>query len=68
MNHLGCDGNMKVVFDAGDAKLECDDEEGEEGAKEEEDVREEEGDVEVDISRLRGSSPTIALFYSSCAR
>ncbi|BGP11648.1 hypothetical protein JCM10049v2_007558 [Rhodotorula toruloides] len=53
MNHLGCDGNMKVVFDAGDAKLECDDEEGEEGAKKEEDVREEEGDVEVDISRLR---------------
>lgn len=51
MNHLGCDGNMKVVFDAGDAKLECVEEEDEE-AEEEED---EEG-VEVDIAKLRGES------------
>ncbi|BGP03751.1 Condensin complex subunit 2 [Rhodotorula toruloides] len=54
MNHLGCDGNMKVVFDAGDAKLECDEEDADADAEEEkkEDV-EEEADVEVDISRLR---------------
>ncbi|GAA6013906.1 hypothetical protein JCM11491_000466 [Sporobolomyces phaffii] len=48
MNHLGCDGNMKVVFDAGDAKLECVEEEDEE----EEDAEEEEG-IEVDIAKLR---------------
>ncbi|BGP27880.1 condensin complex subunit 2 [Rhodotorula toruloides] len=50
MNHLGCDGNMKVVFDAGDAKLECDEEDEGEAAEEEEEA---EADVEVDISRLR---------------
>ncbi|GAA5886436.1 hypothetical protein JCM5296_001906 [Sporobolomyces johnsonii] len=50
MNHLGCDGNMKVVFDAGDAKLECD-EEDEDGEQDEED--EEEEGVEVDIAKLR---------------
>ncbi|GAA5949509.1 hypothetical protein JCM21900_000244 [Sporobolomyces salmonicolor] len=49
MNHLGCDGNMKVVFDAGDAKLECD-EEDEDGEQEEE---EEEEGIEVDIGKLR---------------
>ena len=51
MNHLGCDGNMKVVFDAGDAKLECVEEEDEE----EEEEEEEEG-IEVDIAKLRGES------------
>ncbi|GAA5843606.1 hypothetical protein JCM3766R1_002427 [Sporobolomyces carnicolor] len=49
MNHLGCDGNMKVVFDAGDAKLECVEEEDED----EEEAEEEEEDVEVDIAKLR---------------
>ncbi|GAA5924910.1 hypothetical protein JCM1841_005365 [Sporobolomyces salmonicolor] len=49
MNHLGCDGNMKVVFDAGDAKLECDEEDEDDEQEEEE---EEEG-VEVDIGKLR---------------
>lgn len=53
MNHLGCDGNMKVVFDAGDAKLECVEEEDED----EEEAEEEEEDVEVDIAKLRGQSP-----------
>lgn len=52
MNHLGCDGSMKVVFDAGDAKLDCDEED-----------EEEEGDaaatapstdnLEVDLAKLR---------------
>ncbi|GJN94096.1 hypothetical protein Rhopal_007170-T1 [Rhodotorula paludigena] len=54
MNHLGCDGTMKVVFDAGDAKLDCEDEEDED---EEEKARkrqqEEEDNVEIDISKLR---------------
>ncbi|GAA5912980.1 condensin subunit BRN1 [Sporobolomyces salmoneus] len=50
MNHLGCDGNMKVVFDAGDAKLECVEEEDE--AERDEEEEEEEG-VEVDIAKLR---------------
>ena len=55
MNHLGCDGSMKVVFDAGDAKLDCDEED-----------EEEEGDaaatapstdnLEVDLAKLRGES------------
>ncbi|BGP35636.1 hypothetical protein JCM10296v2_007477 [Rhodotorula toruloides] len=53
MNHLGCDGNMKVVFDAGDAKLECDEDDGVEGDEEKKEDVEDEADVEVDISRLR---------------
>lgn len=67
MNHLGCDGNMKVVFDAGDAKLECVEEEDEE-----EDAEEEEG-IEVDIAKLRGellpTSLTLSegIDASSCA-
>lgn len=51
MNHLGCDGNMKVVFDAGDAKVALDEEE--EGADVEEEEEEEIG-VKVDLSKLRG--------------
>lgn len=46
MNHLGCDGNMKVVFDAGDAKLENNEEEDEED--EEDDVG-----IQLDISKLK---------------
>jgi condensin complex subunit 2 len=50
MNHLGCDSGMKVVFDAGDAKLDEDeDDEVEEG---DEDV--EIGKV-VDVGRLKGA-------------
>ncbi|GAA6051612.1 hypothetical protein JCM3770_003496, partial [Rhodotorula araucariae] len=54
MNHLACDGTMKVVFDAGDAKLECDEEEE---VDEEEKARlrlqEEDDRAEVDLSKLR---------------
>jgi hypothetical protein len=49
MNHLGCDSGMKVVFDAGDAKLDDEDDE-EEGAENDEEI----GKV-VDIGRLKGS-------------
>ncbi|KAM0747890.1 barren [Meredithblackwellia eburnea MCA 4105] len=46
MNHLGCDGRMKVVFDAGDAKL------GEEGDGEGEGEDGEGEEEEIDIGRL----------------
>lgn len=46
MNHLGTDGSMRVVFDAGDAKVE-DDVEGEEDDGDEEGLR-------LDITRLKG--------------
>lgn len=49
MNHLGCDGNMKVVFDAGDAKLDNNEDDGD-GEEEEEDDQ-----VEVDLIKLRGT-------------
>lgn len=52
MNHLGCDGNMKVVFDAGDAKLENDEDD-------EEDV-ETEAELRIDLSKLRGTSPLLS--------
>lgn len=52
MNHLGCDGNMKVVFDAGDAKLENDEDD-------EEDV-ETEAELQMDLSKLRGTSPLLS--------
>ncbi len=45
MNHLGTDGSMRVVFDAGDAKLE--------DAAEAEDEADEEG-LKLDLSRLAG--------------
>jgi hypothetical protein len=47
MNHLGCDGSMRVVFDAGDAKLEDDEDKVDE---EEEEVEEH---MKVDISKLK---------------
>mgnify|MGYP001613820151 FL=1 len=47
MNHLGCDGNMKVVFDAGDARLP--------NEIEAEDEDDDEDDVELDIGRLVGA-------------
>ncbi|SCV74682.1 BQ2448_7711 [Microbotryum intermedium] len=50
MNHLGCDRNMKVVFDAGDARLDKGDDEDEDD-EDEEDVLENE-DIEVDLTRL----------------
>ncbi|POY74947.1 hypothetical protein BMF94_1923 [Rhodotorula taiwanensis] len=53
MNHLGCDGSMKVVFDAGDAKLDCDEEDEDE---DEEAVRAKQAQdetLQVDLSRLR---------------
>jgi condensin complex subunit 2 len=43
MNHLGVDGRGRVVFDAGDA-----------GVEEEEEVLEE--DEQVDLTKLRGVS------------
>lgn len=49
MNHLGCDGNMKVVFDAGDAKLEA----SEEDEEDEQDDSDEIG-TRVDLDKLRG--------------
>ncbi|KAL8291375.1 hypothetical protein RQP46_002353 [Phenoliferia psychrophenolica] len=47
MNHLGCDGDMKIVFDAGDARLEQVDVEDDE-------VDDIDDDVELDIGRLVG--------------
>jgi hypothetical protein len=58
MNHLGVDGSGKLVFDAGDAGLDVDEEE-EEG--EEEDGKGGEGkkvgrkDVKIDVSGLKGN-------------
>lgn len=54
MNHLalGGEGGMKVVFDAGDARIEADGEDGDDQeAKEDE---EEELGAKVDLSALRG--------------
>ncbi|GAA6063614.1 hypothetical protein JCM10212_006437 [Sporobolomyces blumeae] len=53
MNHLGCDGSMRVVFDAGDAKVEGGDEEDDVDQGEGEEEEEEEEGVEVDIEKLR---------------
>ena len=59
MNHLACDGTMKVVFDAGDAKLECDEEDALDEADEEDKARQraqdEEDRAEIDISKLQGA-------------
>ncbi|GAA5902414.1 hypothetical protein JCM6882_002744 [Rhodosporidiobolus microsporus] len=59
MNHLSVDGGMRVVFDAGDARLEMDEEDPEvsEGEREEmerreREEREREGEREVPISEL----------------
>ncbi|ORY82924.1 condensin complex subunit 2/barren [Leucosporidium creatinivorum] len=62
MNHLGCDGNMKVVFDAGDAKVAGDEEDGGEVEEEEE----EEIGVKVDLSKLRAKClpPSLASLSS----
>ncbi|GAA6015229.1 hypothetical protein JCM10207_003652 [Rhodosporidiobolus poonsookiae] len=57
MNHLAVDGGMRVVFDAGDARLEMDEEdqspeEREEIRKREAREKEEEGEREVPIAEL----------------
>ena len=61
MNHLGCDSGMRVVFDAGDAKV-TDDEnlvpEEVEGEAEAEVV---EVGLRVDISRLKRASLVLSL-------
>lgn len=68
MNHLGCDGSMKVVFDAGDAKLDCDEEDEDE---DEEAVRAKQAQdetLQVDLSRLRGEPASPACGdAASCA-
>lgn len=56
MNHLGCDGSMKVVFDAGDAKLDCDEDEDEHGAEAEAARTDPSDNLEVDLAKLRGES------------
>lgn len=56
MNHLGCDGSMKVVFDAGDAKLDCDEEDEEEGDAAEAAATPSTDHLEVDLAKLRGES------------
>lgn len=57
MNHLGCDGSMKVVFDAGDAKLDCDEEDEEEEGDAEGAAKTPSTDnLEVDLAKLRGES------------
>lgn len=56
MNHLGCDGRMRVVFDAGDAKLE----DGNESEEETEDEKEERRiGQKVDLARLMRSFPPL---------
>lgn len=49
MNHLGCDGNMKVVFDAGDAKLEASDEDDQDDQDEADEIG-----TRIDLCKLRG--------------
>ncbi|SCZ97822.1 BZ3500_MvSof-1268-A1-R1_Chr3-3g06394 [Microbotryum saponariae] len=51
MNHLGCDRNMKVVFDAGDARLDKADDDDDDDEDDEDDVLENE-DIECDLTRL----------------
>lgn len=53
MNHLGSDSTMRVVFDAGDAKVEDSDDEEEE---EDDGLDDDEKLPEVDISRLKGKT------------
>lgn len=53
MNHLGCDGNMKVVFDAGDAKLENNEDDESEDEDEDEDM------IKVDLTKLTCSFHSI---------
>jgi condensin complex subunit 2 len=48
MNHLSSDATMRVVFDAGDAKVEQEDEENDKQAEQEE------GNEKIDISKLKG--------------
>lgn len=58
MNHLGCDGSMKVVFDAGDAKLDCEEEEEDgaeaEGEGEQRKTAPEGEHLQLDLSKLKG--------------
>ncbi|GAA5982564.1 hypothetical protein JCM10908_006700 [Rhodotorula pacifica] len=53
MNHLGCDGSMKVVFDAGDAKLDGDDEDGDDEDAEVEAKAASADHLEIDLTTLR---------------
>jgi hypothetical protein len=62
MNHLGCDATMRVVFDAGDAMVEAEDEEEEDqetgaqgGAENNEELH-----ALIDISKLKGRSSSVA--------
>ena len=57
MNHLGSDSTMRVVFDAGDAKVEDSDEE-EETHKNNNEPQER---LNVDIARLKGDPSYIRL-------
>lgn len=50
MNHLGSDSTMRVVFDAGDAKIDVGDEEDDD---EEDDLDDDEKIPTVDISKLK---------------
>ncbi|BGP58418.1 hypothetical protein JCM8202_004242 [Rhodotorula sphaerocarpa] len=71
MNHLGCDGSMKVVFDAGDAKLDCEEEEEDgaeaEGEGEQRKTAPEEEHLQLDLSKLaarclpRGLEPLVSM-------
>lgn len=51
MNHLGLDSSMRVIFDAGDARLEDGGIEAGDGTDED----------QVDLSQLRGASGVIRL-------
>lgn len=53
MNHLGSDSTMRVVFDAGDAKVDDGDEE--EAEPEDDGLEEDEKLPLVDISKLKGT-------------
>lgn len=50
MNHLSSDSTMRVVFDAGDAKVEQEDEDNDKQAAQEE------GNERIDISKLKGKT------------
>lgn len=63
MNHLGSDSTMRVVFDAGDAKV--DDGEEEEGEEEDDGLDDDEKLPNVDISKLRSKFKSLNRYVSS---
>lgn len=53
MNHLGCDRSMRIVFDAGDCKMDDIGDEGENGAEEEDEDSTPKPVQSMDVSKLK---------------